>query len=727
MKIIKLLTAVIIFNVNIFSQNSIETKIECVAKAIKAEQSPQLDGDILNDKAYFGISPMKNFIQNSPNENYAASESTEVFVLYTKDTLYIGAFCFDSSPDKIIMSDGKRDGSLTESDCFQIMLDTYGDNQNGFLFATTPTGIEYDAQISNNGEVNQSSRMMGISGGVNVNWDASWKIKTKISENGWGAEFAIPFRTLRYLTGDLQRWGINFQRNISRKQEKTFWAFVPRQFEITRVSLAGQLQELKISNQQNLKATPFFLSKNLKSKSSNSKIENNFGFDSKYAITPSVTLDLTYNTDFAQVEADEQQVNLDRFDLFFPEKRPFFLENAGIFDIGSPGEVEMFFSRRIGIGSNGEVIPIIGGARLSGKINSTKFGFLNMQTSGVENISTENNFSVARVSQELENRSSVGAMIVGKNINSNTNFNQLFAGDFKIGYGENGLISGFYSKTNSPTNNFNNHSFKLGATYNTPMVQYDASYTEVGENFNPEVGFLRRKSFRKGDMLIFSRLRPENNFNIQELRPHISYRGFWNFTNIHESGFLHIDNHTEFKNGMEIHTGINLIHETVLNSFNPYNNISIQAGTFNHYEGQFIFMTKQSSELSFYSMMNIGGYYGGERLSISPSLKWKMDQHLTLNLSLSRNQVSIPSGDFTTNLTRLRASYYFTPDVLLETLIQHNDKTKIFSMNLRFGWLRSSNTGLFFVYNQTSDILNDALGIKQQSVVLKYSHIFDLL
>ena len=382
---------------------------------------PIIDGNILNDKVWQGISPITQMIQIKPEFNVPSTEKTEIRVATYKNTFYVAVVCYDSTPENIVVSDSRRDSDLNDEDSFLFILDTYNDLQNGFLFGTNSNGMEYDAQIDNEGQGNFSANRQqgGVIGGTNINWDATWSVKTETGNYGWSAEFAIPLRSLRFKSGDKQTWGINFQRNISKNTETSFWASLPLGFDIKRLSLAGKIHGLKLQNPGNLKLIPYALTQTINDDAIDpNKTTTNleFGADIKYSLTPSLTLDLTYNTDFAQVEVDEQQVNLDRFNLFFPEKRPFFLENAGQFSVGSPGEVDLFFSRRIGIGNNGALVPIIGGARLSGKINQTNVGLLSMFTEGVtdENIE-KNNFSVARVNHDFSNsRSSVGGIFINR-------------------------------------------------------------------------------------------------------------------------------------------------------------------------------------------------------------------------------------------------------------------------------------------------------------------------
>ena len=348
---------------------------------------PILDGDVLGDPAWAAATPIEGFLQELPVEGDPASERTEVRVVFTRDTLYIGVVLYDREPDAIVVSDSRRDAPLDDIDSFRVIFDTYRDRQNGFVFGTNPAGVEYDGQVTLEGQgggglTGGGQQSSGSGSGFNVNWDGAWQVRTRITEIGWSAEFAIPFKTLRFPSGSAQTWGVNFQRIIRRHNERAYWAPIPRQFNLYRVSLAGTLSGLTTPTLRNFKLIPYVLGNATKSgvKPVDTEDDYDAGGDLKYNVTPSLTLDGTINTDFAQVEVDDQQVNLDRFNLFFPEKRPFFLENAGFFSVGNPGEVDLFFSRRIGLDAAGEAVPIVGGGRLSGKVGRYNVGLLNMQT-----------------------------------------------------------------------------------------------------------------------------------------------------------------------------------------------------------------------------------------------------------------------------------------------------------------------------------------------------------
>ncbi|MED5198909.1 MAG: DUF5916 domain-containing protein, partial [Gemmatimonadota bacterium] len=348
------------------------------ASASAITSAPVIDGR-LDDDSWAEAQILTGFIQREPSEGRPVSERTEVRITYDGEALYIGAWLFDSDPTSLVFGQTLRDASLNESDAFILVLDTYLDRQNGFVFGTTPAGIEYDGQVANEGQGGGggggrpggggSRQQRGSGGGFNLNWDGSWEVATSTDSRGWYAEMRIPFTTLRYGTGGEQTWGLNFERRIRRNSEEAVWAPIPRQFNLYRVSLAGTL-DLAAPATRIATVNPYVLSNGFKDytvTSPDTDFGSKVGIDAKVGLNQSLTLDLTVNTDFAQAEVDDQQVNLTRFSLFFPEKRAFFLENAGTFSVGSGRSAELFFSRRIGL-SSGREVPIHAGARMTGKV-----------------------------------------------------------------------------------------------------------------------------------------------------------------------------------------------------------------------------------------------------------------------------------------------------------------------------------------------------------------------
>ena len=709
--------------------------------AYALERAPLVDGDVADDVAWDGVVAASGFRQVRPDEGQPATQRTEVRVGFTDEALYIGLIAFETDPSRIIVTDSRRDSPLDQTDSFRVIIDGMLDRQNGFVFGTNPAGLQYDAQVTNEG----AGGFRGPGSGFNVNWDTAWEVEAQIHDYGWSAEMAIPFSSLRYGNGADQTWGINFERNIRHSNEIVYWAPLERQFDINRVSEAGTIEGIQVPSQRALQFTPYALGSADRGGSitSGTVNEQELGFDFKYTITPSLVLDGTYNTDFAQVEADDLQVNLDRFSLFFPEKRPFFLENAGQFSVGNPREVELFFSRRIGVGAGGAQLPIDGGARLSGKIGgNTNIGLLQMRTESIDGRISQNDFSVARLSQELGNRSTIGMMYVERNgdgsgagltrDNAGEDYNRTMSVDGRWGIGDTTLITGWAARTETPGLENRDAAGGMQVSYQDEDWNLDAGYSEVRENFNPEVGFLSRRAFRKWTAGWRYRYRPEDWWNLHELRPHMNYRGYWGFDGFQETGYLHVDNHWEFESGMEIHTGMNFTLEGVREPFEIVDGVWVPAGTYEHSEIQPVFWTDQSAPLSLNVRGNIGGFFGGDRVTTDTTLRYQLDERFSTEVSWNRSDISLPvhNGDFVVDLARVRVSYSFTPSISLQTLVQYNNRDNVVAANVRFAWLQSANAGLYLVYNEVDEF--SGLNMPHQErenarqFIIKYSRILDI-
>ena len=696
--------------------------------AVKFDSPPALDGEIRNDPAWQAIVASESFTQNTPDEGMPVSQRTEVRLAYTDEAIYVAFVCHDESPDKIIISDARRDADILETDSVRFIFDTYQDDQNGFVFGTNPTGLEYDAQLSKG----DSGSMFGFAGGgFNLNWDGVWDVRTQVGDYGWSAEFRIPFKTIRYPAGEVQNWGVNFERRIQRRHEVAHWAPLGRQHSITRLADAGTLGGLKVGSQRNLKIVPYGLGETRDVGREGTSTESEFGLDVKYSVTPSLTLDLTYNTDFAQVEADEVQISLDRFNLFFPEKRPFFLENSGLFTVGRSRQVELFFSRRIGLSRAGEIVPINYGARLSGGLMGTNVGLMYMQTDDLAGVASTTDFAVARVNKELPNRSSLGAVVVDKSISGRglpgENDNTAYGVDGQWGIGDYGLVSGYLAQTDTPGLKSDDSSWSLGGNWDSPDWSLGLTWVDVGENFNPEVGFVnRRGGYENLSARALRRIRFGSGNPLLELRPHVSYGVYWDQNSFKESGFLHIDNHTEWRNGYEVHTGANYVTKGLQRPFEIYDGVVIPAGTYHNWEAQLVGMTDDSQWLSFSMRAFIGGFYSGDRVALSPSLLMRLGENFVGELGWSQNDVDLPEGDFTTDVGLLRMAYSFTPKIVLEALLQYNNVDDLLSTNLRFSWLRQANTGLYVVFNDINGYSDYTGQQPDRSLIIKYTHMFDL-
>ena len=700
------------------SADSSFAKVSGAAYSLK--DKPVLDGRILEESVWKIAKPMTNFMQVKPVEGAPASQRTEVFVGYTSDNLYVGVICYDENPDSIISASNKRDSDLDEEDSFRFVIDTFQSEQDGFVFGTNPSGVEFDGQIATTEMSRFGSR------GFNTNWDTTWRVVSRVHDKGWSAEFEIPFKSLRYRSDETQEWNINFQRNIRRTNEVAFWSPLPVQHGLNRLSLAGALKGVRVPRQRNLSFTPYLLGKSDSGGPFTKRVNTEeAGFDLKYSITPSLTMDATYNTDFAQVEVDQQQVNLDRFSLFFPETRPFFLENAGLFSVGDPREIDLFFSRRIGIGAGGDQLPIAGGLRVSGRLgDATNIGFLQMRSEEVLDLAPEMDFTVVRLNQEMDNRSSLGMLVVNKE--AGIDDNQTYAVDGVWGIGENVTLKGFVAKTQTEGISRHDHAMRFSGAFDGQVWSYNAKYAEVGGGFNPEVGFLSRKNYRQISVYGGRRVRLKESDKLLELRPHANYAGYWNFDGIYESGRIHVDSVIIWKNGASLSKAINFTHETVIDAFNIVDGISITPGEYDHEELTIYASSDKSAPLNFGLQFVAGGFFGGDRITFAPKLEYRVGDQFKASFSINHNNIEVPGGAFNLNLSQLKLSYSFTPKISVQAFFQHNDRDDVISTNVRFSWLRSANSGLFLVYNETD---NEALypGRERKEVILKFSHIFRLL
>ena len=549
------------------------------APALRIAEPPVIDGR-LDDVSWSEPQPFSGFIQRIPRDGQAATQPTEVWVGHDDAALYVAVRAHDDAPSLIVPGEGIRDYDLSLSDAVLLIFDTYKDGENGFVFGTNPAGIQYDGQVVDQGGGGRegliggslgrggpgSGRQQGgPGGGFNLNWDGNWQVATSRDAGGWSAEFRIPFSTLRYGAGVPQDWGFNVARRISRVNEESFWSPISREFNLYRVSEAGTLTDLEPPTRRSVQVIPYVLASTARDYENDQPSfdeQSEMGIDAKIQLTQGMTLDLTYNTDFAQVEVDDVQTNLTRFNLSFPEKRPFFLENAGMFAVGGRG-VNLFFSRSIGI-ANRTRVPIEGGARLSGKIAGLNVGALHIRTEGVEGVQPRTAFSVARVYKELGNRSTIGGIFLQRDgVESLGDYNRTYALDGQLGIGAAINFSGLVARTETPGRDGRDHMSNVRGSYQRRSLRLDASYAQVGEAFNPEVGFLQRPAgYWNANTMWMVYFRPESFLEIREFRPHARYHTFRNLeTGFEESSEIHIDSHIEWHSGMFFSPAFNWVRE----------------------------------------------------------------------------------------------------------------------------------------------------------------------
>jgi hypothetical protein len=708
-----------------------------VAHAPVISSKPTIDGR-LDDPAWQSVAPLAGFIQRELHEGQPVTERTEVRVITDGEAIYVGAWLFDREPGSIVPGEKVRDVPLENSDSFALILDTYLDRQNGFIFATTPAGVEYDGQVVKEGEggglsvAGQPRAMSGSMGGFNLNWDGSWTVATSSDSLGWYAEFRIPFSTLRYGGGANQKWGVNFGRRIRRKNEDAYWSFIPRQFSLYRLSRAGTIDLTQLPVPRLATATPYVLSsaqRDFSLPGVGTRQHSDWGVDAKYGITPSLTLDLTYNTDFAQVEVDEQRTNLTRFPLFFPEKRPFFLENAGVFSAGTPQAVDLFFTRRIGIDTLGRPVPIIGGGRVSGRVAGFTVGALEIVTDEVSLIQPKNSYSVARVTREIGARSRFGLIGVERlALDSTTNRNGTFGFDTRIGASEAWTFDAWGAKTETPSRNGDDFGFSGRANYATDKWNHTARVVRVGPAFNPEVGFLNRAGgYEYYELSFMALVRNPKLTWMKQWNPHGSFRGYYRPDGFYQSGQWHLDaTEVEFAGGGRFGPELNLYHEGLQQPFSISSGVTLPVGSYDFATLGLDWATNPSAPLSLNLRGDVGPFYNGTRNGGSATVTLRHGASLSSSLLVDYNDVRLDQGRFTRELIGARVAYFFTPRIFVQSLTQYSNQARIWNANARFGWLNTAGTGLFIVLNDGEEANGFFNWTRPQSrsLVIKYARQF---
>ncbi|MBT8335857.1 MAG: carbohydrate binding family 9 domain-containing protein, partial [Gemmatimonadetes bacterium] len=725
---------------------SAEASAAPVAHATRTDDPPVIDG-VPSEAAWSTAAPLDAFIQRVPRDGQVATEDTDIRVLFDGDAIYVGVWAWERHEGQIVPGEAIRDFEVTDADAVVMIFDTFNDEQNGFVFGTTPAGIEYDGQVAAAGSgggfflgggSNSSQRFQaGAGGGFNKNWDGSWTVATSQDARGWYAEFRIPFTTLRYTSGDSE-WGFNVTRRVRHLNEEAFWSEIPREFNLYRLDFAGALQ-IAPPTRLSGTATPYVLGATARDYATGEAEfgrDGEIGGEAKLQITQGLTADLTVNTDFAQVEVDDAQVNLTRFPLLFPEKRPFFLENAGFFTVGGGG-ADLFFSRRIGIDA-GTPVPIKGGGRVSGRAAGLNVGGLYIQTQGFPDIADQgrNAYGVARVAKELPGRSKIGALFTDRRSDIAGDDSQTYAVDGQLGLGDAVNVTSYLARTAAPGRTGDDVAWNVTSEVTTRAFRGNVTVQQIGEDFNPEIGFVPRRGHRYYQVFGMYNIRPNRVF--RELRPHISYFTFRNtFEGRANRGFeissrLHIDNHWEWDSGMELHTGTNWVREGLYEPFeirgvtdDEGNSIVVPTGLYDGWEAALVFFTDQSRTLSFNSRFNWGAFLSGSKRTSSADVTFRSGDRSSATISAQYNDVELPEGDFTTLLTSLRLGYFFTPRLYLQGLVQYSDQVDRWSTNLRLGWLDTAGTGLFIVYNDVQGF--DTLqGPQARSLIIKYTRQFDL-
>ena len=664
-------------------------------------EPPRLDG-VLDEEMWLAAAVIDQFVQQEPAEGDPATERTIVRLMYDERALYIGVEAYDSIPGGVIATEMRRDSrQLLDEDNFQLILDTFHDSRSGYMFVTSPLGAKLEQQVSEEGE----GGFRGNSSNINVDWDGVWDVSARRTDQGWVAEIAIPMVTLRFPEADRQVWGVNFMRNIRRKNEQVYWAPIEKGYSLTRVSLAGTLTGLGgVDRGMDLRVTPYVLSGGRQDRGTTTALNgsgfNDVGLDVKYGIASSMNLDVTLNTDFAQVEVDQQQVNLTRFPLFFPEKRDFFLENAGMFSVKNQGIsrlADLFFTRRIGL-TNGQPVPIIAGTRLTGKVARHNIAVMNIQTQEVGSRPGEN-FFVARYSRDIFARSKVGGMIVNKEAIGEASFNRTFAVDTSLTPHPFFTVTGFVAKTETPGLSGADAAGHINATWLSPGFRVYSEYTDLQEHFNPEVGFVPRIGIRRSKLHAQWNPRP-GKWGIRSMDPMMNIEYTTDQDNRLLTRRVHHMIGVQFEDGSNLTLITNSQFEQLDVTFQITSEVVVPPGAYRFWIPSARYSSDPSRRLSASASYSPQGFFGGRRTDWRTSVSLRASSRIAVQGSFRRSDVTLPGGAFVADLASTTFDLALSPEMTLRSLTQYNSTTDSISTSVRFNWIYSSGSDIYIAYDE---------------------------
>lgn len=682
--------------------------------AVRVNTPPVLDG-VLNDSVWALAKPISDFTQQEPIAGNKATFKTEVRIIYDSKNLYVSFMCYDNDPSKIIARALRLDGAWGADDNISLYFDTFNDDRNAYWFGTNPLGMRDDALLTSSN---------GFSG-FHESWNGIWDVSSAIVDSGWSTEMVFPFSTFKFYDKDVQHWGVNFQRVIQRLGETDQWAGIGKDKDFFNISFAGDLLGIKgIKRGNPIYLKPFVTAGAEATNEANTYIHK-LGLDVKYGIAQALSLDLTFNTDFAQVESDRSIINLTRFPLFFPEKRDFFLEGASVFNFSFGGNDNLFYSRRIGI-HNGHEIPIIAGAKLVGRADKMEIGFINMQTRN-EDILPSTNYGVARVKYDVFDQSYVGGFI--SNRVSRDNFNRSLGLDAVMTtsslFGDKTLSIGTnIAKTDEKHGAKNSWAGRFYLDYPNDLINQFMAYTFIQENFNPGIGFVSRTGTQEFDYNLD--ISPRINWGIiNQLR----------FAPI-ESGFLYDRDNNLLGADITFQPfGFSTIHndnfsfqidrqfDYVQNSYTIFNNTTIPAGRYWYTNYDLQLGTGRGRPLYGKIELNTGNYYTGKRNYYYTELNWISDKQFTLSVDYQRNEISLPQNKFTTNEVGANLLYDFSTKTHTSIFAQWNNGDKDLNINYRFNWEPEVGSNFYLVINHLIDT-SGKLRTKDFAILAKIVWLF---
>ncbi len=706
----------------------------------KAEGRIVVDGQL--DESDWQLAEVAtNFWQKFPFDTSRALMNTEVRMTYDRQNIYISAVCYFRPDQRRYQAVSmRRDFNLGQNDYFNVYIDPFQDQTNGFSFGVTPIGVQREGLIANGGDR-----------GTDTDWDNRWNVETKIYEDRWVAEMAIPFKTIRYEEGSSQ-WNINFVRRDYVTNEEAVWSWVPRNFRSSSLAYTGLLvwDEPLPSPGANIAIIPYVAGGVQRDRlvENTTKGTFNFGADAKVAVTPSLNLDLTVNPDFSQVEVDQQVTNLSRFEIFFPERRQFFLENSDLFAQFGFSRIRPFFSRRIGIAQDpetGGVVqnPIYYGARLSGKVgHDWRVGLLNMQTASNEAINLpSHNYTVAAVQRQVFSRSNIAGIFVNKQEFSLTGedglqmgrYNRVAGLDYNLASKDNRWTGKFfYHRTFIPNNLADQKAHASYLGYHTPNLNFGWNHEYVGENYTAEVGFVPRRGYW--------RFEPNARYTVFPKSPRISrvlhhysfglYTDFY-FDKSYRSTDRAFDSYVSFnfQNTSRFNFGLRRQYIYLFSSFDPTNTRSerLAAGTDYTYHNFHANYYSDSRRTLYYRVYtNLGQYFNGKRNSVNGSISYRMQPYGEVSLDGSANFIRLPSPYASANLYLIgpRLDFSFTKSLFLSTIVQYNNQINNVNIYSRLQWRFKPVSDFYLVY--TDNYFPESFTNKSRALVFKVSYWFNV-
>ena len=693
-------------------------------RAVRVSEPIIMDG-ALNEEGWALAEPVTDFFQKDPREGAPASEATEVRILFDTQRIYIGVICHDSDPSGIRATELRRDDSFNNDDIFELVLDTFHDHRNGYLFRINPLGTLHDATITNEGQA------------TNRNWDEKWEAVTQITNEGWVAEIAIPFKSLRFESSEELTWGINFHREIRRKNEDVYWTAYSRDLRFAELSQAGHLEGLSEIQGFTLRVKPFFSSGGsqvVRNGRTETDHLTDIGIeDAKYLITPQLVLDLTVNPDFGQADVDEAQVNLTRFSRFFSEKREFFQEAEGVFQFGSGGfgrpDLVLFHSRRIGLSEGREEIPIWGGAKITGKQGPVEVGLLNMQTrrSEGEEVTRGQNFAVVRLKADVLERSYIGAIFTRNTAGLEGSQNKAGGVDASFTFFQNLNLRGFLAKTDPAPTEKAKWAGQGALEWESDRFEFGLEYVSVpGEdNFNPGIGFVGRDDQKQSVAEFSYQPRPDISL-VRQFEVGASFNYLTNQEGVLESRGAEFDWSTDFESGDAFSVGVERVLERLFGPFRIRGGGgTVPAGDYAFNEYSMMYRAFRGRKISGNLRFETGGFFNGHRTSFDISPQFKPSQNLSLEPGYEWNKISLPGSTFTTQEFNGNANYSFNQKWLTRATLLLDSQGEEYTLNFRLNYIFRPGDDVFIVYTETRRY-GERPGLDNRALIIKSTFSFDI-